>query len=137
MSKSIATTEAFGKKLLKLRFFLRLILVTMFGARELSMERMSIGFGLPRSSRILSTWLSVEVPGKMALPLMISPKVSIPGTAKAKLTEDAADRPHVDRLCVLVASEDDFWRSVPTGGNVFRLDRRGSVIALVLSDGAG
>ena len=57
--------------------FLRLSWIEeiILAAREDSIDWVSTEFGLPKRVRILSTWLSVLVPGKIALPLHISPMI--------------------------------------------------------------
>ena len=45
----------------------------MLAARGDSRESMSSALGLPSSSRTLSIWLRVDVPGNMAFPTMSSP----------------------------------------------------------------
>lgn len=57
-------------------FFLTPLIWSMHSlARADSMESMSSLVGLPISSRILSTWLSVELPGNTGLPRNISPSM--------------------------------------------------------------
>ena len=73
--RSKASESAFGKNVLKFFCFLITILPIMLGAKVASIESISNAFGFPNSYRILSIWLRVLVPGKIALPLIISPRI--------------------------------------------------------------
>lgn len=73
--KSMKSDEEFGKKLAKLFFFCMEMLSSTCWAREALIMSSSSCFGRPMSSIIFSIWFSVEVPEKMALPSIISPKM--------------------------------------------------------------
>lgn len=75
LNKSIASSDAFGKKLVNPLLLVMLIDCKMFYAKSLSKLSTSSWLGLPVSSNTLSIWFNVDVPGNMALPTIISPRM--------------------------------------------------------------
>lgn len=64
-----------GKNEEKDLFLMKAIWFKHYWAITDSMESISSRVGLPSNSSILSTWLRVEFPGKIAFPRYISPKI--------------------------------------------------------------
>jgi hypothetical protein len=67
-NKSIANSSMFGKKLPKDFFFTKFTWFRHSFAITDSIESTYYRVGFPKSSIILSSWFSVEFPGKIAFP---------------------------------------------------------------------
>lgn len=59
------------------------------------------------------------------------------GLVDDELADDATDGPHVDALGVLGGADDDFRRTVPSGGDVVGVDGALVAVGLECGDGAG
>lgn len=54
------------------------------------MESMSCGLGRPVTSRMRSSWFMVDVPGKMGLPLISSPRMQPAGGTRRNTVAEPA-----------------------------------------------
>jgi hypothetical protein len=131
VKKSTANGEAFGKRvcvnerLAQPKAFARGELVT-HGKAPLLLERQSPQV-IPGATRVdgvefVQCGRAQDVEDQSELVVVIA--AGEEGSTREHFSEDAADGPDVDGLCVLLEGEHDLGGAVPAGGDVFRHEAR-------------